>query len=408
MNSLLKLIEYLFYLMILLYLVGKSFEIITVLIDILFIIYLVKNKDITLSFFNKYKQLIKAFLILIGYFLIQSFISNDVSVSIKHSVGMVRFVILFFAIVLVFNTKEKIKNVIYISFISLFAVNIDSLYQYIIGFDLFGKPMYSSRLTAWNDGPVVSLYSGEFFGLLVASVFILKDKYKKIAVISLLLFITIFFLSGNRSPIVALFSTVFIVGLLSGYKKQFIGLFAVLGIVFSLTLFNDKLLIGYKGIINPTSNTATSGRHQIYNTSIEIIKENPFLGIGSGNFRYDFQSYYSKLYDENSEDKITKFYFKNSPYHPHSIFLDILISYGIIGMILFMYVLYHAYVKFIKNNSLGLISSIGFIYCITPLQFAKSLSQSNWQFYTFLGLIFLALISNYETIVKKEGKDEIQ
>ena len=59
--------------------------------------------------------------------------------------------------------------------------------------------------------------------------------------------------------------------------------------------------------------------------------------------------------------------------------------------------MHNRYKVFVKNRPISLIASIGVLYCITPLQFAKSLSQSNWQFYTFLGLIFLVLVSIYET-----------
>jgi O-antigen ligase len=210
-------------------------------------------------------------------------------------------------------------------------------------------------------------------------------------------FIVIFFLSGNRSPIVAMFSTLFIIGLLSSYRKYFIMLFIVLGIVFSLSLFNEKLYKGYSAVLDPTSNKATSGRHQIYRTAFEIIKANPFLGIGGGMFRYEFQDYYAKIYDANSQDKYEKEYLEISPYHSHNILLDMLVSWGIIGLLLIIYVAYFIYKVFVKNRPISLIASIGVLYCITPLQFAKSLSQSNWQFYTFLGLIFLVLVSIYET-----------
>jgi O-antigen ligase len=286
-----------------------------------------------------------------------------------------------------------------VSFIALFIVNADSLYQFIFKVDIFGMPMYSGdkRLTAWTDMPIVNLYSGQFFGLLLASIFILKDNYRKIAIFSFVFFIIIFFLSGNRSPIVAMFSTLFIIGLLSSYRKYFIMLFIVLGIVFSLSLFNEKLYKGYSAVLDPTSNKATSGRHQIYRTAFEIIKANPFLGIGGGMFRYEFQDYYAKIYDANSQDKYEKEYLEISPYHSHNILLDMLVSWGIIGLLLIIYVAYFIYKVFVKNRPISLIASIGVLYCITPLQFAKSLSQSNWQFYTFLGLIFLVLVSIYET-----------
>ena len=396
-DKLLKGIEYSFYLMLLLYLVGKSFEILTILIDVLFVIYSIKNRNLFLEFYKKFKEIFIAFGVLILYFLIQSLFSNDISIALKHSFGVSRFVILLFAIMYVFNTKEKIRNVMIVSFIALFIVNADSLYQFIFKVDIFGMPMYSGdkRLTAWTDMPIVNLYSGQFFGLLLASIFILKDNYRKIAIFSFVFFIIIFFLSGNRSPIVAMFSTLFIIGLLSSYRKYFIMLFIVLGIVFSLSLFNEKLYKGYSAVLDPTSNKATSGRHQIYRTAFEIIKANPFLGIGGGMFRYEFQDYYAKIYDANSQDKYEKEYLEISPYHSHNILLDMLVSWGIIGLLLIIYVAYFIYKVFVKNRPISLIASIGVLYCITPLQFAKSLSQSNWQFYTFLGLIFLVLISTY-------------
>ena len=210
-DKLLKGIEYSFYLMLLLYLVGKSFEILTILIDVLFVIYSIKNRNLFLEFYKKFKEIFIAFGVLILYFLIQSLFSNDISIALKHSFGVSRFVILLFAIMYVFNTKEKIRNVMIVSFIALFIVNADSLYQFIFKVDILGTPMYSGdkRLTAWTDMPIVNLYSGQFFGLLLASIFILKDNYRKIAIFSFVFFIIIFFLSGNRSPIVAMFSTLF-------------------------------------------------------------------------------------------------------------------------------------------------------------------------------------------------------
>lgn len=398
-EKLLKGIEYLFYLLILLYLVGKSYEIITVLIDILFITYCFINKDKFLEFFNKFKQVIISFGLLTIYFLIQSLFTNDISVSLKHSFGMVRFIILFFAVLYVFNTREKIKKVFLVSFLALFIVNLDSLYQYIFKVDLFGKPTYgsASRLTAWTDMPVVNLYSGEFFGLLLASYFLLENKYKNIAIFSIVFFVVIFFLAGNRSPIVALFSTLFIIGLVSQYRKYFIFLFIGLGLVFSLTLFNDKLYKSYSAILNPTSNAATSGRNQIYKTAFEIIKDKPFFGIGGGMFRYDFKEHYLKIYDENSTDKFEKVWLETAPFHPHNVLLDLLVSWGLIGLFLILYISYRIYLVFVKDKPISLIASIGILYCVTPFQFAKSLSQSNWQFYTFLGLIFLVLVSVYES-----------
>ena len=79
-EKILKGIEYLFYLMILLYLVGKSYEVITILIDVMFIVYCFMNKDKLLEFYTKFKKVIFSFGLLIIYFVIQSLFKNDISI----------------------------------------------------------------------------------------------------------------------------------------------------------------------------------------------------------------------------------------------------------------------------------------------------------------------------------------
>ena len=93
-SRLLKAIEYLFYLMILLYLVGKSFEVLTIIIDIIFIFYLIRNKELLVDYIDRYREVFYSFLLLLLYFLIQSLFTNNPLVSLSHSFGMVRFIIL--------------------------------------------------------------------------------------------------------------------------------------------------------------------------------------------------------------------------------------------------------------------------------------------------------------------------
>lgn len=401
---LLKIIEFLFYLMILLYLVGKSFEVLTIIIDISFLIFVVKNRNLLIVFFDKYKNLFLVFGYLFIYFFIQSLFTNNISVSLSHSLGLYRFVILFFAILYVFNDKAKIEKVMFLSFIIISFVSLDAIYQYIFKTDLFGMPIYQGgRLTAWSDRPVVSLYSSEFFGFILASFFLLENKYKYFALLSLFLLTIMILISGNRTPILALFSTVFIVLFFTEYRKYLFIIIGITTLLFSFTFLNNELSTRYQALINPTVSN-TSGRVQIYETSFEIIKSKPFLGIGSGNFRYDFIEYYEKIYNNNSKDIYEHIYLKNPPYHTHSTFLDIIVSWGFFGVILILLLGFRIYQSFIKNSSISLIASIGIIYCITPLQFAKTLSQSNWQFYTFLSLILLALINQYTKEKKLKEK----
>ena len=399
-----KLIEYLFYLLILLYFVGKLFKGISFLIDILFIVYLSLNKELAIQFFQKYKDLILSFIIYVSYMILQSLFVDYKLQALKSSSEIILYIILFFAALMIFDKEEKVKKLIYTSFIILSIISFDSLYQYFVGHDIFGKPMYGGglRITAWNDMPKVSLMMGEFFGLVTASILLLKNNSKKIAIFIFIIILIVFLLSGNRSPILALLSVFIFVSLVSTYKKYMIGALLLFGLIFSLSFMNKKLNNTYTHLLNPTTNTATSNRFPIYLTGVELMKDNLLFGIGSHNYYYYHLEYAQKVDWEKYKQYYVKHYMTHAPTHVHSVALDMILSYGIVGMFIFFYVLYQIYRYFIKNNSIGWIASIGFLYCITPFQFGKNFTQGDWQFITYLGLIFLAVISNYSKLKVKD------
>lgn len=400
-----KAIEYLFYILILFYFVGKVFKGISFLIDILFIIHLSFNKNLALDFFNKYKSLIMSFVFFAAYLILQSLFVDYTLYSLKSSFETLLYFILFFSALFIFTTEDKIKKVIYVSFIALMIVSIDSFYQYFTGYDIFGKPLftYGSRITAWNDMPKVSLMMGEFFGLLIASMLLFKNNLKKIAIIVLITVLILFILSGNRSPIVALFSAFVFVSLFSNHRKYLLGILLLFGLGFAtLSFTNSKLSHEYKKLLNPTTNQATSSRFPIYLTAIEIIKDHPMIGIGSHNYGYYHLEYIKKVDWKKYKNYYVERFMDTKVSHAHNVLLDMILSYGVLGILFFVYVLYNIYMFFIKDNSIGWIASIGFIYCITPFQFGRNFTMGDWQFITYLGLIFLALMSVYNLTLKKK------
>ena len=396
-----KTIEYLFYLLVILYFVGKVFKPITLIIDVLFIYQLFKNKHLVNEYYQEYKNLIVAFGIFIGYLLFQSLFLELKYYTFKSSFETILYVILVFAALYNFTTKEKIKKLIYASYAILFFLALDSFYQYFTGVDFFGKEMYGNarRLTAWQDTSKVNLMMGQFFGLLIASIFIFEGKEKKLAIFMFMISMTLFIIAGNRSPLLALFTSIFTIGLLSSKRKYILAVFIFIILALSTAVFtNDSLKKDYKVLLNPTSEKANSGRSVLFETGFEIYKDNKYLGIGSHNYKYYHSQYYNKL-DKSKYDKGTiSMWNKIQPNSVHSVAIDILISYGILGFLILIYVLFNIYRQFIKNNEIGLLASIGFLYCITPFQFGRSFTLGDWQFITYLGLIFLVLLSKYNTL----------
>lgn len=396
-----KFIEYNFYVLILLYFVGKLFKPVTFIIVIISIVYICKyfrDKKIQ-DFYLKFKGLIHIFTLFIIFLMIQSIFLELKILTFKSSLETIFYIMLFFSALLIFyNQEKKIIKLILVSYFILFIIGLDSIYQYIYNIDIFGKNAiigeWGIRLTAWNDTHKVNVMMGQFFGLLLASVLIFKDKLKYLSIFMLIFCTVIFFLAGNRSPILALISSIVIILIFSSYKRILILFSMIFLFIFMLSFNDEKLSVGYKGLLNPTTNESTSGRYPIYLTALEMIKDNYILGIGSHNYKYYHNEYYKKVDFVKYEDYYDKNWEEITPTHVHSVWLDIILSYGILGTLILIMIFYNIYKFFIRNNSIGLIASVGFLYCITPLQFSKSFTQGDWQFITYLGLIFLALISN--------------
>lgn len=391
-----KAMEYLFYALVVTYFVGKLFEPITMLIGILFCVYLYKNPDEAKQMYEKYRYLALSFLFLYLYFIPQSMTAGEPLDALRSSLGSLRFVLLVFAAIVVFDSEKRVKRLIYFSFIGVGIVSLDSLYQYFTGVDIFGFPYYGggARLTAWHDAPKVNVMMGQFFGLLICAPLILSGNKKIVAIVVLCLASIVFILAGNRSPILALFTSILFVSLFIKHKKYLFISLVGLVLVFAYALSTERMGASLQALFDPSSPKTTSKRIPISLTAIEMIKENPLFGIGAKNFDEEFQKYYAKVDFENRY----KHYFDETlleitTTHVHNPTLDILVSYGLIGFLLFLYILYNIYVYFIKSNQFGIIASIGLLYCITPLQFSRAFTQSEWQFITYLSLVFLVALS---------------
>ena len=398
-----KVIEYLFYLLVLLFYVGKVFKAITFLIDILFIFMLIKDTGIAKNLFSKYKELIYGFGAFIAYMLLQSIFLDYHYYTFKSSFETILYIVSFFAALYIFDDKQKIKRLIFVSFAAVFIVSLDAIYQYFAGKDIFGKPLSNGiRMTAWGDRSSLSLMMGEFGGLLIASLILLEGRQRKIAFLVFALFIFVMVMSGNRSPILALMSSLFIVGIFSRYRAYVIGTLIAFSLLFALAFLNPGLKERYNILFDLTAKKNTSGRLPIYFTGYEIIKDYPIFGIGSHNYKLYHPQYYDTIVAEKYKQYYVKHFSEHTPNHVHSVFIDMILSYGIIGCLIFLYILWLIYKQFIRRNEIGLLASIGFLYCITPLQFARSFTLGDAQFITYLGLIFLALMSIYSNIIEQE------
>lgn len=144
--------------------------------------------------------------------------------------------------------------------------------------------------------------------------------------------------------------------------------------------------------ISPSEGTGFT-RIGLWNIAVQGIKERPFLGWGQENYPYVFAKYYEpKLYQTESwQDRA------------HNTFLDIGVSNGVIGLILYILVLFSIIYTIFKSNRFdsfekNTLYSLLCAYCIHNF-FVFDSYISYFLFYTLIA--FIIFNSDSKTIILK-------
>lgn len=161
--------------------------------------------------------------------------------------------------------------------------------------------------------------------------------------------------SGKRKTQLFLIGVIFLADWLTFSRGGYLGLLA--GILFGLIFFWKKLEAGSKKALiagtvlavliiatpNPISQRLISsfnlsegsnqGRMETWKNSIDVIKNNPFLGVGLGNYALEIKP--SADYRE--------------PIYSHSAYLDLAAETGILNSLIWMGILLAAVISFLKK-----------------------------------------------------------
>ena len=136
----------------------------------------------------------------------------------------------------------------------------------------------------------------------------------------------------------------------------------------------------YKNGANPSGNTMLM-RFEFWKAAIYIIKRNVWMGVGTG----DAQAAFNKAY-YRTETKLAH----NWRLRSHNQFLAITVSFGILGLVLFIFSL--VYPVFVLRKKLsGLYFAFLFIALISFLTEDTLESQSGVSFFAYFNTLFLWL-----------------
>ncbi|MFW6280934.1 MAG: O-antigen ligase family protein, partial [Halanaerobium sp.] len=228
-----------------------------------------------------------------------------------------------------------------------------------------------------------------------------ENKYKKLFYLfGTISFAYILFQTTSRGAVLGFLTALFVFsGFLIYYNfdsEKFKSIATVILILFILItpfLMPDRLLNKFDNLRNVYENNSLKTRIVMWESSIYMIKNNPMLGVGVGNY----QPHYLDYLDNIAEEKLSSSSRKHD--HPHNMFLFIAAEQGIPSLVLFLIMIFIAikvslfniynYEKFSLGNIIGIVSLSMFIVFIVHSMVDSTARYGHVGFY----LIFITIIN---------------
>jgi len=350
------------------------------------------------DFRKKYEKIRNNRLLLaIGVFLLFSIISASWSENLQVTLKYLRLDMYFLALFVIATSikKEQIQPIITAFLLGMFISEV-------IAYGVFFELWTFKNATVENPSPFMmhidySVFMA-FTSLLLLNRIFANHYELKEKLVYAFFFLTVtgnLFLAQGRTGQVALIAGVFVMTIIH-YRVT------LKSVLISTLLLSSLFTIAYnvsdsfkmrahdglsdiQKISNMNLNSSLGVRVAYYITTYDIVKENPLLGVGLGDYMDQ-----TVLVLETQEypylSEATKDFMKKV--HPHNQYLLILLQMGVVGLVLFFYMIYRVVKLKIDNPEIKEISllfaTIFFISCIPEPLFVKQFTIA--LFILFVGL----------------------
>ena len=281
-----------------------------------------------------------------------------------------------------------IKYIVYLSVIAAIGGVIEK-----IVFILIGMPQH--RVFSFFGNPNMA---GAWFGNIILMIFYLKciDKGRKDYIIynlSIVLVIVALLLTESTGAFIALVGSIFIYYILKE-KKDIKGLIAI-----SITVGLSSILffIFQNKVANTTPIgelvTSFNSRYRIWIGAINMVLKKPITGWGMlGMMQHGSNFVYSD--EPNLHNKIITFLI-----HPHNLWLTFLVTLGVIGLLIYLYIKFNLYKDMIKlykrhNKMLPLIAAINTMVIIQGIVDCTLYAPQLGIIFVFIGTITYNMANN--------------
>ena len=329
---------------------AKAFVNVT-MICLLGILILGFKKDKIIALLNQ--RYVKMFFVFLTFVILFSLFNESFFNDLSETRKIAQTLLLLILFSQVKNKEVLIYSFIAGTFISIFITDINIINYYLNSFEFLisGGAVKDLFITQ-------RLYLGFF---IVISMILLLERYgktsnRKVKYIYLLLFVFFvisLFLIASRSAIAIAFLTLTTSIIYNIKNKYRIGFLLTMSIVFLAIIFNSKTLS--KRFLYSDDSIRSSfiekikthePRYDIWKFSTQIFKEEKPYAFGIGTFRT--QELLVSKYQLMPIEK-RKNWFMERNFNTHNQYLDILISFGLIGLFVFLFLLKEIIVLCYKN-----------------------------------------------------------
>jgi O-antigen ligase len=319
-------------------------DLIISLSSIIFLFYVIKNKD----FYYLYNKPFIIFIIFCLYCIFVTLLrAEDKLLSFQSSLFYFRIGLFSCLIWYLIDQDKNILKYFYYSLILCFTVLvIDGYFQFFSGSNILGYKFSGGRISSlFGDELIMGSFLSRLFPLLFA-LFLIKEKSKyEIYYIGILFILVdiLIYISGERASFFFLnLSTIFIIILIKEYQKfRLITFLIALLLIAGLTLSSDKLSnrmikgpAQSMGLVKDaqSKNIFTPSHDSLIKTAFNLFKDKPIFGHGPKMFRVICSN---EKYATGVSPCDT---------HPHNFYVQLLAETGLIGFLflfsVFCYVLY--------------------------------------------------------------------
>ena len=406
-----------------------------------------KNIQTKLLTFINYLIILYAFFLPLSYYvnkniffiiLILSFFLKDIKNRIYQTITnkVIQAIIILFSIhvLWLFGTEEfhtaivKIGSVKLLLYAILFTSVIENKFKYTIIYALLSAIMFSEitsyliyfqLINPFNNATVIdpvpfmvshtvyTVFLAIGVGIIIFNIINNKFKNKFLLLLQLFFLLTItlnIFIISSRLGYILYFSVLFFI-VLYNIKEQLVKVFLSLSII-SIFLFSfaytqlenfhnrvNQMETSFVKAITQEDYASSFGvRIGLHKYAYDIIKENPFFGVGTGDHLKEVGNIVNNSKDKENK-MITNIFHSGDGGGLHSDYLDFIVQFGIIGLFAFLNIFYQLYKEhqsdiYLRNIQVLLI--IVFLINAIPSQmvYLGSLNQ------LFILLLSVTLVPN--------------